>query len=221
MKRELILLLALVLVWTGCSTDGYNSDDQNEAENMPVFAMTAIPDANFEQTLIDLNLDDEIDGFVRTSNINKIQNLEIENKGITNLSGIEDFTELVGLWVGQNSITQLDLRQNSNLKFAFAADNALTSLQVAGLASLEKIQVENNEISSLDISDNLALQQLSLANNRLNSIDVSALPTVTQLNTFSVEDNPLEFKKVNEDQLAAIPSNWTKDPVDVYSVNCN
>ncbi|MCE2611437.1 hypothetical protein LVD13_00535 [Flavobacteriaceae bacterium D16] len=218
MKRGFYLILSLMLVWTSCSTD---ADSSNEQDNMPVFAMTAIPDANFEQALVDLNIDDELDGFVRTDEIKDVQNIDIENKGITDLTGIEDFTALIGLWVSNNEITQLDLRQNANLKFAFASNNSLTSIQLAGLTDLEKVELENNTISSLNIADNLALQELSLANNRLNAIDISALPTVIQLNAFTIEDNPLECIKVNEDQLAAIPSQWTKDPEDVYALDCN
>ena len=131
MTREIYLLLSLMLVFSSCSTDADSSGNQDDLDNMPVFAMTAIPDANFEQALVDLNIDDEVDGFVRTSNIDDIENLDIEDKGIADLTGIQDFTALVGLWVSRNEITQLDLRQNTNLKFAFASDNALTSLQVA------------------------------------------------------------------------------------------
>ncbi len=221
MKRELILLLSLVLLWTACSTDGDSNEEQNNNNNMPVVAMTAIPDTNFEQALVDLDIDDELDGFVRTSNIENLENLDIENKGITDLTGIEDFTALVGLWVSQNQITQLDLRQNTNLKFAFASDNVLTSLQVDGLAALEKIEVLNNSISSLNLADNLLLQELELANNSLTAIDISALPTVIQLNVFTIEGNPLECIQVNEDQLANIPAQWTKDPEDNYALDCN
>ena len=221
MKRELILLLSLVLLWTACSTDGDSTEDQNDNNDMPVVAMTAIPDSNFEQALVDLDIDDELDGFVRTSNIENLENLDIENKGITDLTGIEDFTALVGLWVSQNQITQLDLRQNTNLKFAFASNNALTSLQVDGLTALEKIEVLNNSIGSLNLADNLLLQELELANNSLTAIDISALPTVIQLNVFTIEGNPLECIKVNEDQLANIPAQWTKDPEDNYALECN
>ena len=61
MKRAYVLLYALILVWTACSTDADSNDEQSGTDDMPVVAMTEIPDANFEQALIDLNLDDEID----------------------------------------------------------------------------------------------------------------------------------------------------------------
>lgn len=221
MKRAYVLLFTMMLVWMACSTDADNDDEQSGTDDMPAVAMTEIPDANFEQALIDLNLDDEIDGFVRTASISDVEDLVIEDKEISDLTGIEDFTALLGLWVSRNNLTNLDLRENRNLKFAFAEDNALTSLRVDRLLDLEKIQVENNAITTLNISDNQALQQLSLANNQLTSINISNIPAVNQLNTFSIENNPLECIIVNQDQLNDIPAQWTKDDEDVYALDCN
>ncbi len=221
MKRHVILFLVSVLVGTACSTDADDPQGTNGPDNVPVVARTPIPDANFEQALVDLNLDDEVDGFVNTNAISDVEDLIIEDKGIENLSGIEDFSALVGLWVSRNNLTALDLNQNINLKFVFVADNALTTLVVSRLSSLEKIQAENNALTTLNIADNQALQQLSLASNQLSSINISNIPTTTQLNTFSIENNPLECIIVNQEQLAAIPSQWTKDPEDVYALDCN
>ncbi|MBT8210928.1 MAG: hypothetical protein KJP14_10415 [Eudoraea sp.] len=221
MKREKILLLASVLLWAACSTDANDTEEQTGPDDMPMIARTAIPDANFEQALIDLDLDDEVDGFVNTNSIKDVEDLVIEDKGIASLSGIEDFTALVGLWVSRNDLTTLDLTENRNLKFAFVADNALTSLLVNQLTLLEKIQAENNALVSLNISDNQALQQLSLANNQLAAINISNITNTTQLNTFSIENNPLECIIVNQEQLNNIPSQWTKDAEDVYALDCN
>lgn len=52
---------------------------------------TSIPDANFEQVLIDLGYDSILDGYVTTANISGIATLNIEYKRITDLTGIEDF----------------------------------------------------------------------------------------------------------------------------------
>ena len=58
---------------------------------------TAIPDANFEQALIDLNIDSgAIDGQVPTTAINTLTSLNVSNKNISDLTGIEDFTSLKG-----------------------------------------------------------------------------------------------------------------------------
>ena len=56
---------------------------------------TAIPDANFEQALIDLGYDvAPINGLIPTANISSVTNLDVSGKSISNLTGIEAFTNL-------------------------------------------------------------------------------------------------------------------------------
>ena len=67
---------------------------------------TYIPDDNFEQALINLGYDSgPIDDYVPTSNINSITDLNIFNKNISDLTGIEDFTSLKVLDCGSNNLT--------------------------------------------------------------------------------------------------------------------
>ena len=61
---------------------------------------TLIPDPNFEQALIDLGLDTApINGSVPTANISGVTDLDVSNKNISDLTGIEDFTALTDLFV--------------------------------------------------------------------------------------------------------------------------
>ena len=54
---------------------------------------TLIPDANFEQALIDRGYDTGTpDGSVPTANISSIDSLDVSWKNISDLTGIEDFT---------------------------------------------------------------------------------------------------------------------------------
>ena len=76
-------------------------------------------------------------------------------------------------------------------------------------------------LAALNISTNTALQQLSLANNSLLAIDISNIPSLIQLNTFSIENNPLDCIQVNAEQFNNIPSQWTKDETDTYALECN
>ena len=55
---------------------------------------TNIPDANFEQALIDNELDNELDGVILTSNIVSVTHLDIPDMSIQDLTGIEDFQSL-------------------------------------------------------------------------------------------------------------------------------
>ena len=222
-KNFLFILAGLLLVFSACSsdddsdTDPVTMDDSDE----PLVAMTEIPDIEFERALIELGFDDLEDGKIISSNIADITDLVIESKGISDLSGIEDFTMLEGLWAKDNLLTSVDVSNNLRLKFLFVAENDITTVNVTGLSDLEKIEADDNSISSIDISDNISLQLLTITDNLLESIDVSFITDVVQLNRLSVEGNPLDCIQVNEDQLNNIPGQWTKDAGDVYSIDCN
>ena len=77
---------------------------------------TRIPDVNFEQHLIDLGLDDVLDGGVATVNISTIRTLDISNSNISDLSGINDFIGLENLNCMNNNLTSLPINYNIYLK---------------------------------------------------------------------------------------------------------
>ena len=70
---------------------------------------TLIPDANFEQALIDQGYDTGTpDGSVPTANISGVTNLYITWENISDLTGIEDFAALTILACDNNPINFLD-----------------------------------------------------------------------------------------------------------------
>jgi hypothetical protein len=184
-------------------------------------ARTTIADAAFEQFLVESDIDDVVDGSVLTSKVEMVTTLVMDDKGITSLLGISDFTMLENLSVKDNQISSLNLSENTLIKFVFAENNALSNINVSGLPILEKLAVTNNNLTQLDISDNGALQVLQIADNSLGAVDISAIPNNLQLNIFAVENNPLTCIKVNEEILNDIPSQWTKDEEDSYALSCN
>ncbi len=215
-------MTGLLYVFTGCSSDKENEDEpMMEVIIDELEARTLIPDLAFERALIEEGIDDVEDGSVLTSSVDLVENLVFEDKGITDLTGIEDFRSLEGLWLAENQLTNLDVSDNASLLFCFVRDNNLQSLNVTGLTLLEKIEANGNELFTLNISDNISLQQLSLQDNLLESLDISNIPGTTQLNTFSIENNPLDCIQVNEEQLNDPPVQWTKDMGDIYSLDCN
>ncbi len=229
MRENLFLgLTVCVFLFVNCSSD--DSSDSNTDDNQmgmeeddtpqePQF--TEIPDIEFERALIELGLDDVEDGSVLTSNIDEVTDLILEEKGITDLTGIEDFTMLEGLWLANNELTRINVSSNRNLLFLFARDNNLTSVNVSGLTDLEKIEVSGNSLNSINVSDNFSLQQLTVNDNFLGSLDISSIPAGPQLNIFDVRNNPLTCIEVSSGQLSNIPPQWQTDPEDTFSTNCN
>ena len=85
---------------------------------------TAIPDANFEQALIDLGYDTGTpDGSVPTANINGVTSLYVNGENISDLTGIEDFTALTYLDCGSNPLGSLDVSQNTALNYLDCQSN--------------------------------------------------------------------------------------------------
>ena len=81
-----------------------------------VFAQnTNVPDDKFEQALIDLGYDDTLDDYVLTANISGVTTLDVSNKEISDLTGIEAFAALTNLVVSNNKLTALDVTTNTAL----------------------------------------------------------------------------------------------------------
>ena len=85
----------------------------------PLFSIgqfTAIPDANFEQALIDLGHDTGApDGQVVTDSISGVTSLDVNADSISDLTGIEDFAALTELICFGNQLTSLDVTQKKSL----------------------------------------------------------------------------------------------------------
>jgi Leucine-rich repeat (LRR) protein len=135
---------------------------------------TSIPDANFEAALETLGYDDiSGDGQVPTIVISAITNLNLDNAGIADLTGIEDFTALTILECGWNTFTSVDLSNNTLLQ-EFRANNCnLTSINISNLTILEKLQINENALQTLDISTNVNLKELTVSDNQLTELNIT------------------------------------------------
>ena len=133
---------------------------------------TYIADYSFEQHLIFMGLDDIIDNYVLTSNINTLNNLDVSYSSISDLTGIEDFTALTYLNCSNNQLTSLNVRNNTALTALYCYDNQLTSLDVWQNPALVQLACNNNQLTSLNVRNNTALAYLNCTNNQLTSLDV-------------------------------------------------
>ena len=91
---------------------------------------TFVPDDNFEQALINLGVDFQLDDYVETQGIDSITYLYIPSNSIADLTGVEDFTALRELYCHSNQLTFLDLSNNSQLFEVSCGNNQLTSMDV-------------------------------------------------------------------------------------------
>ena len=135
---------------------------------------TLIPDANFEQALIDNGFDTgPLDGMVPTANINSITSLDVQAKNISDITGIQDFVSLNILNCEDNLLNTLDVTQNINLTQLFCGSNTLSSLNIFSLVNLQILWCANNQLPFLDLTNNTRLFSLVCNNNQINTLDVS------------------------------------------------
>ncbi len=140
--------------------------------------ITIVPDLNFEQHLINIGVDDVIDGTVQTSNIDTVSGLYMESINISSLSGIEDFLALEELWCGDNSISTLDISQNALLRYLDCDNNLLTTLDVSNNTLLKWFNFDSNNISNIDISNNYLIKEFAPGDNPIITLDVSHLDSL-------------------------------------------
>ena len=123
--------------------------------------ITQILDANFEQALIDLGYGSgPTNGSVLTANINTITKLDISDKNITDLTGIEAFTSLTILRCAENKLTSLDVSQNTILGKLYCVKNKLISLDVSLNTGSDELYCYSNKLITLDVTQNSGLEWL-------------------------------------------------------------
>jgi len=208
---------------------------------------TAIPDPAFENFLEMEGMGDGIpnNGLVLTANINTVTELDVWDEGISDLTGIEDFTALEILDCTENFLTSLDVSNNLNLweldcginqltsiianpniESLLCDENQLTSLDVSGYLLLDQLWCDFNPIVSLDLSNNVNLFEVYCGdNNALTSLNVKN-GNNTEIIEFDATNTPnLTCIQVDNETAAnngdAPYNNWIIDGSVSYSENCN
>jgi hypothetical protein len=159
--------------WTSFSTDCATGGGEQ----------TYVPDDNFEAYLEANDMGNGIanDDSVTTANINTIDALTIGNNGISDLTGIEDFTLLTSLHVYANQLTSLDVSGLPLLEVLHCASNNITTFDVSNNPYLAILRCQANNITTLDVSNNENIYQLYINENNLTSLDLSQNTSLTDL----------------------------------------
>jgi surface protein len=196
---------------------------------------TFVPDDNFEAYLESQGLGDGVpnNDLVFTTNIETETTLNISGRGITDLTGLEDFTDLVELLAqNNNGLTSLDpafglenlqiirafdcftidgimdFTLMSNLREVGLDNNVIDGIQFdSGNTALEILDIKDNQLTLLELPNNPPLEQLIIANNQLSgSLDISSF--YSTLTDFWACGNPnLSCIQVNSGDLVGLQSN--------------
>lgn len=120
--------------------------------------------------------------------LEEIETLDLSNKGLKNLYGIEVYSNLKYLTCNDNpGLTKIDVRKLTKLETLYCERNAaLTELKVTGLSNLQVLSCSQNQLTSLDLTGLTNLRTLSCSQNQLTSLDLTGL---TSLEIFYCHEN--------------------------------
>lgn len=173
---------------------------------------TNFPDVKFRDYMLSLYPQ----GYMTTDQVNNLTELDVRNKGIENLKGVELLTGLKVLDCSNNRIVSLDLKMNTeltsltcwnnnlyvlnvnnnpNLTFLACNDNKLSTLKLTMLSKLEKLYCFNNQLTSINwpTPATSALEIINCSNNQLTSLVVNNYRNLTTINA----QNNLSLSGVN------------------------
>lgn len=187
MKKQL-LLISLFLFTLTINAQIVNIPDANFKDklvNADVATVNAYAqDANGDNMVVDVNNDGEI----QESEAQAVYRLYLNYSNISDLTGIQYFTNLTHLKADHNSnLMLLDLSNMTNLLNVNVEYCGLTSLDITGCSSLEKLECGVNQLTSLDLTGISSLDFLSCFHNQLTSLDFSPV----NLTYFYASNNPL------------------------------
>ncbi|HUM51751.1 MAG TPA: T9SS type A sorting domain-containing protein [Chitinophagales bacterium] len=158
-----------------------------------------IPDANFKAKLLQsttgnyitsdsllnsIKIDINNDGEIQQNEALRVFYLDVNSSSISNLTGVEYFTNLRMLRCENNTILNLNLSALVNLNTLYCYQNQLTSLNVSALTKLTELRCQSNQISTLNTNGLTGLTGLQCNNNRLTSLTVSESVNLTTLFCF-------------------------------------
>ena len=197
--RLVSALLTLAMVFTFLPFSAFAATDSYG----PVYITDAnVPDKTFREYLLK-QFDKDGNGVLTPAERYAVTEIDVENKYISNLSGLQFFPNLKVLNCSHNRLTKLDVSKNTVLQELVCWENQLTSLDVSQNTALQELACFENQLTSLDVSQNPALQKLNCGHNRLTSLDVSqntALQELAcfenQLTSLDVSQNPA-LQKLN------------------------
>ena len=175
--RLVSALLTLAMVFTFLPFSAFAATDSYG----PVYITDAnVPDKTFREYLLK-QFDKDGNGVLTPAERYAVTEIDVENKYISNLSGLQFFPNLKVLNCSHNRLTKLDVSKNTVLQELVCWEDQLTSLDVSQNTALQELACFENQLTSLDVSQNPALQKLNCGHNRLTSLDVSKNTELTYL----------------------------------------
>ncbi|SNR15434.1 InlB B-repeat-containing protein [Tenacibaculum jejuense] len=177
-----------------------------------------IPDTNFKNALLNhnVNIDTNRDGEIQVSEAEAYNGeLIINNNNISDLTGIEAFTNIITLSFENNNVTNVDLSQNTELKNLNCFNNKINSLDLNNNIELTNLRAYSNLITGIDISNCDKLSVIDLRNNLLNTINTNAQADLFLLDLGSNNLSSIDLTQNTKLQFLSLGQNQNLSTLDV------
>ena len=153
---------------------------------------TNFPDANFRNYL----MSEYPSGTITTAQLNARTELILEYKSISNMTGVQYFTQLKKLSLYGNNLTSINVRALTKLTYLNLGKNKLTSINVDNNTALEQLYLQSNQLTSVTVeflsdlrtlwvSQNPNLTNLECACNDLSNFDIYNCTALQNLSCFN------------------------------------
>ena len=197
-----IFAILLNLSFLSCKDDESPEDITIEVPDEGVVEKAAfvdIPDPNFRAYLKKTipkafpNGGNKIDP--QHSMVKGLTILDVKDKRIKSLSGIQYFISLEELYCSNNVLDTLDLTGNTALTRLDCSESKLRKLILAH--NTVSVNIQHNQLKHLDVSQNKALKELVCSHNQLTALD---LKNNTALTSLTCDDNQLKHLDVSQNK---------------------
>ena len=122
------------------------------------------------------------DGEIQVAEAQAIKSLDLKYSNISNLTGIEYFTNLKTVKLKFNSIDTFNASTLINLEYLDLYLNGLQSLTLGeGLTQLSYLDCSSNQLTALDVTGCTGLVTLKCGTNNINGLVISDLPNLVTL----------------------------------------
>lgn len=126
------------------------------------------------------NIDSNHNGEIELEEALLVKYLNISNSNITNLEGLQHFSNLRFLNFGNNPVEHFGL-YGLPLESLAGFRTQLTEINVSYFSNLKSLILYNNHLTDLDVSQNSELANLVVTSNELTKLDVTYNPNLRYL----------------------------------------
>lgn len=167
-----MLFYVAVAIFFGC--DYYDPINPNQNfKHVPPDVKIYIPDANFLKALIDRGIDKNGDGAISKNEANTVTVLYIIDENISDLTGIESFTNLEVLKCDRNPLKIFPIIKLNRLKHLSCQGIKFGLLVLWENPELKILECDNCQLNDIWLEGNPNLLELSCSYNNLTYIDLS------------------------------------------------